>query len=147
MVSEMGTIVIGFIGGVIGGIVVNTVSYMFQKRIERKEEEEKSRIEYKRVIKAKLNEIVDTWNKELAKDHIRQTEIQNEFDIYSNQLTSIISRAPDDFPEDATEELRELSTSLRKIKDFLRVSGNYESFKKECREITEKAEVIREKLE
>lgn len=143
----METILMGFIGGVVGGLIVNVASIEYQKRIERKAEEEKSRIEYKRDIKSKLNEIVDTWNKELAKDHIRQTEIQNEFDIYSKQLTYIISKAPDDFSGDRMEELRELSTSLRKIKDFLRVSGNYESFKKECQEITEKAEVIREKLE
>lgn len=145
----METILIGFIGGIIGGIIVSIVSIKYQKRIEKKEEEEKSRIEYKRSIKAKLNEIIDTWNKEEAKDRIRQREIQNEFDIYSKQLTSIISRAPDDFSEDRIEELRELSVSLRKIKDFRRLSGpeNYESFKKECQEITEKAEVIREKLE
>lgn len=145
----MEMILIGLIGGVIGGVLVNIISIKYQKKIERKEEEEKSRIEYKRAIKAKLNEIVDTWNKELAKDRIRQTEIQNVFDIYSNQLTSIISKAPDGFPEDTIGELRDLSTSLRKIKDFIRLSGreNYESFKKECQEITEKAEVIREKLE
>ena len=143
----METILIGFIGGVMGGLIVNIASIEYQKRIERKAEEEKSIIEYKRDIKAKLNEIIDTWNKELAKDHIRQTEIKNEFDIYSKQLTSIISKAPDDFPGDTIEELRELSTSLSKIKDFPLVSGNHESFKKECREVTEKAEVIREKSE
>ncbi len=145
----METILIGFVGGVVGGLIVSIASIEYQRRIERKAEEKKSRIKYKRDIKAKLNEIIDTWNKELAKDRIRQTEIQNEFDIYSKQLTSIISKAPDDFPIDTIEELRELSASLRKIKDFLRLSGpeNYESFKKECQEITEKAEVIREKLE
>jgi hypothetical protein len=144
----METILIGFIGGVMGGLIVSIVSIEYQRRIERKAEEEKSRIEYKRNTKAKLNEIIDTWNKELAKDRIRQTEIQNDFDIYSKQLTSIISKAPDDFPIDTIEELRELSASLRKIKDFLHLSGpeNYESFKKECQEITERAEVIREKL-
>ena len=145
----METILIGFIGGIIGGIIVSIVSIKYQKRIEKKEEEEKSRIEYKRSIKAKLNELIDTWDKELAKDRIRQREIQNEFDIYSKQLTSIISKAPDDFPEDRIEELRELSTSLRKIKDFYRGAGpeNYEKFKKECQEIIKKAEVIREKSE
>ena len=149
MVGEIETILIGFFGGVIGGIIVSIVSIKYQKRIEKKEEEEKSRIEYKRSIKAKLNELIDTWDKELAKDRIRQTEIQNEFDIYSKQLTSIISRAPDDFPEDIIEELRELSASLRKIKDFLHQSGqkNYEEFKKECQETIEKAKDIREKLE
>jgi len=149
MVNEMGTILIGFIGGVIGGIFVYIVSYKFQKREEKKEEEGRYRTEYKRSIKAKLNEIIDTWNKELAKDHIDRTKIQNEFDIYSNQLTSIISRAPDDFPEDVIEELREMSTSLRKVKGFLIAMGpeNYESFKKECQEITEKAKDIRERIE
>ena len=113
------------------------------------EEEERYRTEYKRSIKAKLNEIIDTWNKELAKDHIDQTKIQNEFDIYSNQLTSIISRAPDDFPEDVIEEFRELSTSLWGVKGFLIAMGpeNYESFKRECQEITEKSKDIREKIE
>jgi hypothetical protein len=141
MVNEIETILIGFIGG----IIVNVVSYKFQKNIERKEEEEKYRTEYKRNIKAKLNEIIDTWNKELAKDIVDQRKIQNEFDIYSNQLTALISRAPSDFPEDKLEQLRELSTSLRKVKDFRFSAGleNYESFKKECQEITEKAKLIR----
>lgn len=149
MVNEMETIFIGFIGGVIGGLIVNIVSYKFQKREEKKEEEERFRTDYKRSIKAKLNEIIDTWDKELAKYPINQKEIQNEFDIYSKQLTSIISRAPDDFPEEVIEELRELSTSLRGIKSFLRSMGpeNYESFKGECQETTEKAKDIRKKIE
>jgi hypothetical protein len=149
MAGVIETILISLIVVVIGGVLVNIISTKYQKKIERKREEEKSRIEYKRAIKVKLNEIVETWNKELAKGRIRQIEIQNEFDMYSNQLTSIISKAPNDFPEDTIEELRDLSTSLRKIKDFLRQSGpeNYELFKKECQEIIEKAEVIREKLE
>lgn len=145
----METIFIGFIGGVIGGLIVNIVSYKFQKREDKKEEEERFRTDYKRSIKAKLNEIIDTWDKELAKDHINQTEIQNEFDIYSKQLTAIISRAPDDFPEEVIEELRELSTSLRRIKSFLCSMGpeNYESFNGECQETTEKAKDIKEKIE
>ena len=70
-------------------------------------------------------------------------------DVFQNSLTSIISRAPDDFPEDVIEELREMSTSLRKVKGFLIAMGpeNYESFKKECQEITEKAKDIRERIE
>ena len=142
----METILIGFIGGVLGGLIVNIVSINYQNNELKKAEEEKSRIEYKRDLKAKLNEIIDFWNKELAKDHIRQTEIQNEFNLYSKQLTSIISKAPDDFSRDTIEELKELSTSLIKIKDLLIVAGNKEPFKKECQEIIEKAEVIRERL-
>lgn len=149
MVGEVETILMGIIGVVIGGIIVKIFSIKYQKRIERKEEEEKSKIKYKRAIKAKLTELIDTWNKEWAKDYIDQTEIQNEFDIYSKQLTSIVSIAPDDFSEDIIEELRELSASLRKIKDsdFFFAMGYYESSKKECQEIIKKAEVIREKLE
>ena len=145
----METILIGFIGGVIGGLIVNIVSYKLQKREEKKEEEERDRTEYKRSIRAKLNELIDTWNKEQVTGHINQTQIQNEFDIYSNQLTSIISRAPDDFPVELIEELRKLSASLKVIKNFISGVGHekYESFKGECQEITDKAKDIIRKIE
>ena len=146
----MGTIVIGFIGGVIGGIVVNMVSYKFQKREEKKEEEERSRIEYKRSIKAKLNEIIEAWNKELTQDPLKKIKIQKEFSNYSNQLTSIVARAPDDFPEDITEEIRELTVKLEEL-PFLFLNydeyGNIEYVYRECHKIKEKAEDIREKIE
>ena len=146
MVSEMETILIGFFGGVIGGVLVNIISIKYQKWTERKEEEEKYIIEYKRAIKAKLNEIINTWNKEKAQNHMHYKIIQNNFDFYSEQLTSIISNSPDDFYDDIIKELGELSVSLREIKNIRLQSDQYESFNEKCEEIIEKTEVIREKL-
>lgn len=150
MAIEIETIAIGFFGGIIGGIVVNIVSYKFQKREEKQEEEKRYITEYKRSIKAILNEIIDTWNKELEKNPIGQTKIQNEFDEYSHRLTSVISRAPDDFPEDVIKEVKELSASLGVLKNPVHNGigrEKYENFKKECQDITEKSKHVREKIE
>jgi len=122
--------IIGFIGGIFGGVIVNIISINYQKRIEKKIEAEKSEIEYTDSLKALLNEIVETWEKELTKDYINQERIQNVFDIYSMQLTSLIARGPHNVSPDLMPKLRDLSFTLSNLKNFIICCGpeSYQNF-------------------
>lgn len=147
MVNEIGTILLGFVGGIIGGIAVNYVSYKLQKRDERREEVQRTEVEYQKEIQAKLTEIEDTWKNELAKNHVDRKRIQNDFDIFSNQLTAMVARAPDNFPRGILQELRELCGTLS-LSDFIPAIGpeNYQEFIKEGEKRVAKAKGIRQKL-
>ena len=149
MVNEIGTILLGIVGGIIGAIAVNYVSYKLQKREERSEEVRRTEVEYQKEIQAKLTELEDTWKNELAKNHVNRNGIQNDFDIFSNQLTAMVPRAPDNFPRDILQELRELCGTLKSLSDFIPGSGpeNYQEFIKECEKRVAKAKRIRQKLE
>lgn len=110
--------IIGFIGGILGGVIVNIISIKYQKREERIVEEEKTKRVFFEQIKSILNEIIEIWDKEKTRDHIDRQRIKNDFNNYSRQLTSLIASAPTDFPLDKLSQLRELSSSLNKIDDI-----------------------------
>ena len=145
MVSDVTTIGFGVLGGIIGGIIVSVFSIIFQKNIDNNDEENKSKIEYKKIIISKLDEIIDTWEKELSKNRINQSDIQYIFGIFSSDLTSIISNPLDDLPESLKHQLQSLSISLSDIKDFSLALGpaNYDQFKDGCQKITDNAKTIR----
>lgn len=149
MVNEIGTILLGLVGGIIGGIAVNYISYKLQKGEERREEVRRTEVKYQKDIQAKLTEIEDTWKNELAKNHVNRKRIQNDFDIFSNQLTAMVARASDNFPRDILQELRELCGSLKSLSDFIPAIGaeNYQEFIKEGEKRVAKAKRIRQKLE
>lgn len=99
----------------------------------------------KKIIISKLDEIIDTWEKELSKNMINQSDIQHRFGIFSSELTSIISYSLDDLPRSLKHQLQSLSTSLSDIKDFRLALGpaNYEQFKDGCQKITDNAKTMR----
>ena len=145
MVSEVGTILIGFIGGVIGGIIVNIAFYKWRK----KEEEKEDKIKYESDLKAKLIAIVGTLEKEVAHGTVDTNKIQRESGIYSDELTDIISNAPEDFPKNMLKELRELSASLAEIRKFFFSIGPEDSgiFMEKCQATIDKAKNIIRKFQ
>ena len=149
MANEISIILLGFVGGIIGGIAVNYVSYKLQKREERKEKVRRTEVEYQKEVQAKLTEIEGTWKNELARNHVNRKRIQNDFDIFSNQLTAMVARAPDNFPRDVLQELRELCGLLISLSDFIPAIGaeNYQEFIKEGEKRVSKAKMIMQKLE
>lgn len=151
MVSEMETILIGFFGGIIGGLSKDMVSYLYQKNDKKKEGKKRYRTEYKENIKAMLTEIIETWNKELSQDPLKLIKIEREFGDYSSQLTSIIARAPDDFPEDVKKEIRALTSDFERLPTDVFIHyddeyGDIEFVYRKCYKIREKAEAIIEKI-
>lgn len=149
LVNAIGTILLGFVVGIIGGIAVNYISYKLQKREERREVVRRTEVKYQKGIQAKLTEIKDTWKNELARNHVNRKRIQNDFDIFSNHLTAMVARASDNFPRDILQELRELCGSLKSLSDFIPVIGpeNYQKFIKEGEKRVAKAKRIRQNLE
>lgn len=144
MVSDIATIGLGVLGGILGGIIVNVFSIIFQKKLEKKDDEQKSKIEYKNMIVSKLDEIIDTWEKELSKNSIDLHDIQYRFSIFSSELTTIISNSSNDLPKNLKYQLQSVSTSLSNIKDFRLASGNdYEKLKYVCRETIDCAKTIK----
>jgi len=138
--------IIGFIGGIIGGLIVNILSIKYQKNMDRKIEEEKADIKYSNSLNALLNEIIESWEKELTKDHIDRARLQNDFDIYSRQLTSLIARAPQNFSTEKISKLRELSSSLAKLHTYILTMNNYGFFINDVEKIISFARTIRESL-
>ena len=144
MISDITTIGLGILGGIIGGIIVNIVSIIFQKKIDNKDEEKKSKIEEKNMILSKLDEIIDTWDKELSKNNIDLHDIQYRFGIFSSELTTIISNSSNDLPKSLKHQLQSLSTSLSIIKDFRLASGpDYVKLKYVCLETIKCAKTIK----
>ena len=145
MVIEVETILIGFIGGVIGGIIVNIAVYKWRK----KEEEKEDKIKYENDLKAKLIAIVGTLEKEVSHGTVDTDKIQNESGIYSDKLTDIISNAPEDFPKNMLKELRELSASLAEIRKFFFSIDQEDSgiFMEKCQATIDKAKNIIRKFQ
>ena len=145
MVIEVETILIGFIGGVIGGIIVNIAVYKWRK----KEEEKEDKIKYENDLKAKLIAIVGTLEKEVSHGTVDTDKIQNESGIYSDKLTDIISNAPEDFPKNMLKELRELSASLAEIRKFFFSIGPEDTsiFMERCQATIDKAKNIIRKFQ
>ena len=145
MVIEVGTILIGFIGGVIGGIIVNIAFYKWRK----KEEEKEDKIKYESDLKAKLISIEGTLEKEVAHGTVDTNKIQHESGIYSDELTDIISNAPEDFPKNMLKELRELSASLAEIRKFFFSIDPEDSgiFMEKCQATIDKAKNIIRKFQ
>lgn len=138
--------IIGFIGGILGGLIVNILSIKYQKNMDRKIEEEKAETEYFNTLNALLNEIIESWEKELTKDHVDIERVQNDFDIYSRQLTSLISRAPQKFSTEIKLKLKELSSSLAKISTLTLTNTNCIFFSGNVEKIITFAREIRESL-
>lgn len=109
---------IGFFGGIFGGLFVNFVTMKLQKREDRIAEDEKIKREFSKQVKSIINEIIESWDKESSKKYIDQQRIKNDFDIFSCQLTSLIASAPAEFPSEILSQLRELSISLKKLDDI-----------------------------
>ena len=61
----------------------------------------------------------------------------------------MVPRAPDNFPRDILQELRELCGSLKSLSDFIPAIGpeNYQEFIEEGEKRVAKAKRIRQKLE
>lgn len=106
---------IGFVGGIVGGIIVNFVTLKLQKREDRIIEEEKIKRDFYDQVKSLLTEIVENWDKETKTNSMSIPRLKNDFDIYSRKLTFLISSPPKDIPSDEISQLRELSVSLKNI--------------------------------
>ena len=130
---------------------MNIGSYLYQRSDKKKEEKKRYRTDYKESIKAMLTEIIETWNKELSQDPLMIGKIEQEFGDYSSQLTSIIARAPDDFPEDVKKEIRALTIDFDRLPYDVFIHyddkyGDIEYVYKKCHKIKEKAEAIVERI-
>lgn len=142
--NELYVIIIGFIGGILGGILVNVISYKFVKWNEKQEEPDL----VKKSVLSLLNQISTSWETESSKRTVDRSKIQNLFDIYSNQLSSAIARAPPSFPQDIINDVKDLCISLTKLQDFTLTLGmeRYQAFLKEAQGIVEQAEKLKKKL-
>jgi len=142
--NELYVIIIGFIGGILGGILVNVISYKFVKWNEKQEEPDL----VKKSVLSLLNQISTSWETESSKRTVDRNKIQNLFDIYSNQLSSAIARAPPSFPQDIINDVKDLCISLTKLQDFTLTLGmeRYQAFLKEAQGIVDQAEKLKKKL-
>jgi len=142
--NELYVIIIGFIGGILGGILVNVISYKFVKWNEKQEEPDL----VKKSVLSLLNQISTSWETESSKRTVDRSKIQNLFDIYSSQLSSAIARAPPSFPQDIINDVKDLCISLTKLQDFTLTLGmeRYQAFLKEAQGIVEQAEKLKKKL-
>jgi len=142
--KELYVIIIGFIGGILGGILVNVISYKFVKWNEKQEEPDL----IKKSVLSLLNQISTSWETESSKRTVDRSKIQNLFDIYSSQLSSAIARAPPSFPQDIINDVKDLCIALTKLQDFSVTLGmeNYQAFLKEARGIVDQAEKLKKKL-
>ena len=128
-------LIYGFLGGIIGGICVNIVSFEYQKFRINKEKEKIAQIESKRKIIERLKEIEFTLEKEVSADHLKYKKIQNECVIYSNQLTTDLSKVAGNMPEEMIVDLKKLSSDLMELGTFPVYHGY--DFRDKCKSIIE----------
>lgn len=135
----------GFLGGIIGGICVNIVSFEYQKFSNNKEKEKIAQIESRRKIIERLKEIEFTLEKEVSADHPIYKKIQNECVIYSNQLTTDLSKIAANMPEEIIVDLKKLSSDLIRLGNFPIYQG-YDLLR-DCRSIIESSQKIIREIE
>ena len=104
---------------------------------------------YESDLKAKLIAIVGTLEKEVAHGTVDTNKIQHGSGIYSDELTDIISNAPEDFPKNRLKELRELSASLAEMRKFFFSIGPEDSgvFMEKCQAAIDTAKNIIRKFQ
>ncbi|WP_440944973.1 hypothetical protein ACSAZL_12495 [Methanosarcina sp. T3] len=111
-------LIYGFLGGIVGGICVNILTFHYTRRIETKEKAKDSQKEGQKRIIDKLKEIKFTFENYLSSDRIRYKEMKNECFIFSNQLTNILSQTVNDISDETSEDLQKLSLELDKLGDY-----------------------------
>lgn len=138
-------LIYSFLGGILGGICVNIVSIEYQKLRDNKEKEKISQKENRRKIIEKLKEIEFSLENAIASESPKYKQIQNDCLIFSNQLTSILSQAIENVPEEIIDDLKRLNSDLTRLGNFPIYQGY--NLPGNCRSIVESAKEIIGKIE
>lgn len=131
--------IISFIGGVVGGVAVNRITYVLQKRDEKKNEIRISKLEYQNRLRNKLSEIAQAIQSTIIVQYELDT-FKKHLQSYSTQLTSIISEKPFELSPYAEEDLLNTDDTLRELSYyFLGIGHNVEDeFETKCQELIER---------
>lgn len=110
---------IGFIGGIIGAVIVNRITYLLQKKSKKKEQIEN----YKDELKEYLIELCDIWDDyrvSIYYDSDAIFQMKGEIHTISREFTKITSSRYSCFlHSNINGELRELSASLTDTLSFI----------------------------
>ena len=147
---DVDTFVIGFIGGIIGGVSVNRISYILQKRDEKNEEY----LKHKENVVSILDEIVGFWDTMRAvvyDNHENIDLVKNRFRDCSNKLNEQISKKySSSFPSDILGDLRDLCGSMFDETEHINkevLDCGFDYYEKGINGLCDKATEIKERLE
>lgn len=127
MEDNLVSVIIGFIGGIFGGILVQIASIKFRIFIEKREKKKTDTEKYWYSLRSKLKEIIGFIDREFSTD-INRPRIQNQFSIYSNQLNSILSNYPESCPNNLEGKFKEIGLDLHSVSTMLLHMGNGQEF-------------------
>ena len=148
---DVETFVIGFIGGIIGGVSVNRISYFLQKRDENNEE----CLKHKENVVSLLDEIVGFWDIMRGVVYYNSENIdsvKNRFRDCSSKLNEQISNkcSSSSFPSDILGDLRDLSESMFDKTEFLKketIDRGFNYYEEDINGLCDKATEIKNRLE
>ena len=150
MVTDIETFVIGFIGGIVGGVGVNRISYLLQKRDEKNE----GYLKHKENVVSLLDEIVGFWDMMRVVVYHNPENIglvKNRFRGCSNKLNEQISKKySSSFPSDILGDLRDLSESMFDKTEFLKketIDRGFNYYEEDINGLCDKATEIKNRLE
>ena len=133
---------IGFFGGIAGGILVNTVSHYLNKQADKREAADEARRIYKAGLLGLLNEIITIWDAENASG-LNPKPIKNKFDIIRQQISKEISNPPVPLRPEINAEFQELIVALNKVRDTPIMAGMNDYLRTKCNPVLEKVKHIK----